>query len=124
MKLLIYIGAAGFAGAVARYIFSGCVHSLLGDGFPFGTLAVNVAGSLLLGFIYTFSVDRSVLSPEVRTAVSVGFLGSLTTFSTFSLETYHLMSEGSPLLSVANMAVNLVLSLSAVVFGVSLAKML
>ena len=116
------IGSAGFFGAVTRYYISGWVYTLCGAKFPYGTLAVNVTGSLLLGFIYTLSMDRSLFSPEMRMAITIGFLGSLTTFSTFSLETFNLIYEGSFLLSFVNMAINVVLSLLAVIAGIALAK--
>jgi len=123
-KIFFYIGSAGFAGALARYYISGWVYALFGSRLPFGTLAVNVAGSLLLGFLYTLSVERTLLSPELRLALTVGFLGSFTTFSTFSLETFNLFNEGSLYLSVMNIAANLLLGLAAVVCGIFLARLL
>ena len=124
MKLFLYIGVAGFLGALSRYAVSGWAYSIFGNRFPYGTLTVNVLGSLLLGFVYTLTVDRTVLSPEARTAVAVGFLGSFTTFSTFSLETVNLLTEGSGVLSLANVFFNVLLCLAAVAVGVTLAKQL
>ena len=122
MLNILSIGFAGFLGALSRYYISGWVYALCGSKFPYGTLAVNVLGSLILGFIYTLTLERAILSPELRVAITVGFLGSLTTFSTFSLETYNLIYEGSYTLSIINIAVNVILSLAAVIAGIALAK--
>ena len=118
------IGTAGFFGALSRYYLSGWVYTQLGARFPYGTLAVNVTGSLILGFIYTLSMDRAIFSPEIKMAITIGFLGSLTTFSTFSLETVNLISEGSFLLSFINIATNVIFSLIAVMAGITLAKLI
>lgn len=124
MQQLIYIGIAGFFGAIARYLVSGWTSSLVDGRFPLGTMTVNVLGSLFLGFLYTVSVDRLVLSAELKMAITVGFLGAFTTFSTFSLETYNLLREGSITLSIANILLNMSLGLVAVIVGVSAAKII
>lgn len=117
------IGTAGFFGALSRYYLSGWVYTQLGSRFPHGTLAVNITGSLILGFIYALSMDRAIFSPEIKMAITIGFLGSLTTFSTFSLETFNLIYEGSFLLAFINITTNVALSLIAVVAGIALAKL-
>lgn len=116
------IGLGGFLGAISRYILSGWAHSALGARFPFGTFLVNVLGSVLLGFVYTLSIDRGGFSPELRMAITVGFLGSLTTFSTFSLETFNLINDGSIYLSALNIMINVTFSIMAVILGVELAR--
>lgn len=120
----MYIGFAGFAGAIGRYLVSGWSNSLVNGGFPTGTLVVNVAGSFFLGLLYTLTVERVIMTPEIKSALLIGFLGSFTTFSTFSLETFTLFREGSLLLSVANLATNVFLSITAVILGIALAKLL
>jgi len=115
---------AGFFGAITRYALSGWTGALFEGRFPAGTAAVNIIGSLLLGFIYTLSMERAVLSPEVRLALTVGFLGSFTTFSTFSLESYNLMREGSFSMALLNIVLNLFAGIAAVFIGVVLAKIL
>lgn len=124
MQQLIYIGIAGFFGAIARYLLSGWTTSFVDGRFPLGTMTVNVLGSLFLGFLYTLSVERLVLTPELKVALTVGFLGAFTTFSTFSLETYNLIREGSIALSIVNILLNMSLGLVAVIAGVSAAKIL
>ncbi len=87
-----YIAAGGAIGAVLRYGASGLAYRWLGDGFPWGTLAVNMIGSFLIGLIYQVSQAISV-SPNVRLLTMVGLLGAFTTFSTFSLETLNLITK-------------------------------
>jgi CrcB protein len=121
--MILALGLAGFAGAVARFLVTGWVHRLLPAAFPFGTLAVNVAGSLLLGAVFELGTARGALSPELRLVLGVGFLGAFTTFSSFSLETLNLVREGSVALAGANAAANLVLCLIAVWMGVVLVRL-
>ena len=82
---LIVIGLGGALGAVARYIVTDWVRSLAGDAFPWGTFGVNVAGSLLIGFALVW-LQSMAPSTQARHLIAVGFLGSFTTFSTFSYE--------------------------------------
>jgi CrcB protein len=125
MKTLLLVGAGGFAGAVARYLMSGWVYGLVGTRLPYGTLAVNVAGSLLLGVVATLGAGRlGLVTPEIRALVAIGFLGAFTTFSTFSLESFRLLEEGSYLFAALNMAGNLTLCLVAVAAGAVLARAL
>ncbi len=125
MQQLIYIGIAGFCGSVSRYLVAGWASSLLSLGrFPIGTMTVNVIGSLLLGFIYTLSIDRLAIHPDLKLAITVGFLGSFTTFSTFSLETFNLFKEGDVYLSLMNILMNLFFSIASVLIGITAAKLL
>ncbi len=124
LKMLAVIAAGGAVGAVSRYSASLGVYSLLGRGFPYGTLFVNVAGSFLMGLLSILLVERFNLGPEWRAAILVGFLGSFTTFSTFSIETLNLFEQGDLARAVLNMTVSLLLCLLAVLFGVSLGRQL
>ena len=124
MLTIFGVGAAGFMGAISRYLLSGWVYGIAGGRLPWGTLAVNVTGSFLLGVLYVLSVERSAISPELRLIIAVGFLGSLTTFSTFSLETVNLLREGNMYLSISNIFLNMLLSFAAVIAGLALAKAL
>jgi len=120
--MILAVGFGGFVGAVARYLVGGWVQRLLPVSFPYGTLAVNVIGSLLLGAVFELGTARGALSPELRMMLGVGFLGAFTTFSTFSLETLNLLREGSLFLAGANAAVNVLLCLAAVWVGVVLVR--
>ena len=91
---LLVVGIGGAAGALSRYWAIGWVQALAGIGFPWGTLAVNVTGSLALGFALVW-LQSLAPSPELRDLVAVGFLGSFTTFSTFSWETLTLIRDGA-----------------------------
>ena len=87
MTQLLAVAAGGALGALLRYGMSLGVHGLLGRGFPYGTLTVNVTGSLAMGVLYVLLLERSALGPEWRLALLVGLLGSFTTFSSFAIET-------------------------------------
>ena len=119
---LFFIGIGGFAGAIARYTLSGGINLIFVGRFPYGTLFVNVLGSFLLGLVYVLAVEKNIIPPGLKVPLSVGFLGALTTFSTFSLETIHLVNGGNYLYSILNISLNIVLSIVAVVIGISLAK--
>jgi len=87
---------AGFLGAVSRYHVEGWVSRHTRSDFPIGTLAVNVSGCLLLGFLITLFAERLVPSPHLRAALTIGFLGAYTTLSTFAYETLRLGEDGAP----------------------------
>lgn len=87
MLKLFALAAAGAAGTLARYGLSGWVQRLVRETFPWGTLAVNLAGCLAIGVVMGLVRERQLLSPEARTVLVVGFLGGFTTFSAFGYET-------------------------------------
>lgn len=118
------IAAGGACGALARYWVSTGIHAISGRGFPYGTLVVNVAGSLAMGFLYIWLLERVALSAEWRAALLVGFLGAFTTFSTFSIETLNLLEEGALLRAGLNVALSVTLCLGAAWIGVALARQL
>ena len=124
MSQLIAIALGGALGALARYGASTGVHALLGRGFPYGTLTVNVAGSLAMGFLYIVLIERLSLAAEWRAVLLVGFLGAFTTFSTFSLETFNLVEGGEWLKAAANVVLSVVLCLFAAWLGVVLGRQL
>lgn len=109
MIQLIAIAAGGAVGALLRFWVSSGVYHLLGRGFPYGTLAVNVLGSLAMGFLYVLLLERSTVSPELRSALLIGFLGAFTTFSTFSIETLNLIEQAA----LFKAGLNMLLSVSA-----------
>jgi CrcB protein len=123
-KTLMFIAIGGAFGAVSRYSASLGVYSLLGRGFPYGTLLVNVAGSFLMGLLSIMLLERFNLGPEWRAAILVGFLGSFTTFSTFSIETLNLFEQGDFNRAVLNITLSLILCIVAVWFGVNLGRQL
>lgn len=122
MKVLIFIAMGGAIGAVLRYGASLGVYSFMGRGFPYGTLFVNVTGSLLMGLLGVLMLERFNIGPEWRAAVLVGVLGSFTTFSTFSIETLNLLEQGDVMRAVTNIALSLLVCLVAVWFGVLIGR--
>lgn len=116
--MLGMIAAGGALGSVLRYVVSVSTHRLAGTGFPWGTLAVNVLGSLAMGFGYILLVERSSATPEVRALLLVGLLGAFTTFSTFSLETLELLEQGAWLKSATNVLASVAVCLAAAWLGI------
>lgn len=121
---LLAIAAGGAVGSVLRYGMSIGVYGLLGRGFPYGTLSVNVLGSLIMGFLYVMLVERMALATEWRAALLIGLLGAFTTFSTFSLETLQLIEGGELLKAVMNVILSVVLCLAAAWLGLVFARQL
>jgi CrcB protein len=124
MRTIVAVGIAGFLGAIARYGLEGFVSSRNGGSFPWGTLVVNVSGSLVIGFLFAVLIEgRVVVVPWLRAAMTVGFVGAYTTFSTFTLETFRLVEEGSIGLAGANAFGSLGVGLVAVYVGVVLGRL-
>ncbi len=118
MSQAIAIAAGGAIGALLRFWTSGWVYSLLGRGFPWGTLAVNVIGSLAMGLCYVWFMEKSALGPEWRAFVMVGLLGAFTTFSTFSIETFNHIESGELATAITNMVASVVVCVLAAWLGV------
>ena len=125
LAIAAWVALGGALGSVARYWCSGVVARAMGETFPWGTLIVNVSGSLVIGFIATVSGPdgRFLIPPEARQFMMVGILGGYTTFSSFSLQTLSLARDGEWLLAGANIVGSVVLCLIAVWVGHMLAVM-
>lgn len=124
MRTIVAVGVAGFFGAIVRYGLEGFVSSRNGGSFPWGTFVVNVSGSLVLGFLFAVLIEgRVIVVPWLRTAMTVGFLGAYTTFSTLTLETFRLVEEGSIGLAGTNVLGSLAIGLVAVYVGVVLGRL-
>ncbi|HXG41644.1 MAG TPA: fluoride efflux transporter CrcB [Dehalococcoidia bacterium] len=114
---VVAVAAGGALGALARYFLARAVYSLLGTAFPYGTLVVNLLGCFLLGVIIALIEERGLLGPEARSLLAVGFLGAMTTFSTFVYESHGLLRDGAYLLCLAYLAASLIGGLAAFVLG-------
>lgn len=114
---ILAVAAGGALGAVTRYLLAVKLYEQLGVGFPWGTFGVNIAGSLLLGVVIGLIEERNAFSPEVRSLITVGFLGGLTTFSTFIYESWNYLRDDDPLLMAAYLGISLVFGLLAFVAG-------
>lgn len=124
MTQLFAIAAGGATGALLRYWVSTGVYSLLGRGFPYGTLTVNVLGSAVMGLLYVLLLERMTGSPEWRAALLVGLLGSFTTFSTFSIETLNLVEQADYLKAGINILVSVAACLGAAWLGLIVGRQL
>jgi CrcB protein len=113
--LAISLGA--LLGAPARFVVAGWAAQRWGTNFPVGTLLINITGSLLLGFYLTLVTERFSGRPVTRLFVATGFLGSYTTFSTFSVETLRLLERGDVAGACANAGASMLLTLAAVITG-------
>ena len=122
MTQLLMVGAGGAFGAIGRYLLSTWVYSLTGRAFPWGTLAVNLLGSLLMGFLSVWLLERMTVSTEMRALLMVGFLGAFTTFSTFSIETLLLLEEGAGARACVNIAISVITCIFAAWMGTLIAK--
>jgi CrcB protein len=122
MTLLI-VGAGGALGAVSRYVVTGWVQGLTAESFPWGTLLVNVGGSLALGFTLVW-IQSTVSSTDLRQFITIGFLASFTTFSTFSYEVVALLRDREWWQAGGYVTGSVAFSLVAVVIGMAMASAL
>jgi CrcB protein len=121
---LVLIAVGGAAGAVSRYVIDTTISGWVASAFPWGTLVVNVSGSLVLGLLFALATERGVLPAGVRAPVMIGFVGAYTTFSTLMLESWRLLEDGSVPLAAANLGGSLALGVVAVFLGLSLGRAL
>lgn len=94
MRIVVALMVAGALGTLARYWIDGVISSHVGTQFPVGIFVINVAGAFLLGFSFTFLTERLVLDAWIRFAITTGFIGSFTTFSTMTFNTAQMLSGG------------------------------
>jgi CrcB protein len=120
----LWIALGAVVGASARYFLSTLIARDFAMAFPYGTLLINITGSLILGFFLIFSTERALLDPRWRLLIAVGFCGSYTTFSSYAFESFALMEQGRWLLSGINIVGSNVLCLAAVLAGAALARAL
>lgn len=121
---LLIISLGAIVGANARYLLSRYAVKLLGPVFPYGTLFINLSGSLIVGFFVVWASERVFVDPRWRLLIIVGFCGSFTTFSSYAYESMAYFEQGQWMLMWTNILANNVLSLLAVLVGMALARVL
>ncbi len=123
-KEILVISLGAIFGANARYFLSRYAAKVLGPVFPYGTLIINILGSLIVGFFVIWTTERVLINPRWRLLVVVGFCGAFTTFSSYAFETMAYFEQGQWLMMLTNVITNNVLCLGAAVAGMALARVL
>ena len=118
----LWIALGAVVGASARYFISGYIARIFSTAFPYGTLVINITGSLVLGFFLILAGERMLLDPRWRLLIAIGFCGSYTTFSSYAFETFALMEQGQWLLMAVNILASNALCLAGVLAGAALAR--
>ena len=118
----LWIALGAITGATARYELSGYIARTFSSAFAYGTLVINVSGSLVLGFFLVLAGERMLLDPRWRMLIAIGFCGSYTTFSSYAFETFAYMESGQWLLMSLNIVASNALCLGAVILGGALAR--
>ena len=125
MSMIAYITLGGIAGTLARWFLQGWIQQRSGlVTFPIGTLAINVIGSLIIGFVVRLATGSTIVSPELRGALTIGFCGAFTTMSTFSYESMKLLADGEYWYAGLYMGGTMLGCLAAVISGTALASKL
>ena len=120
----LWIALGAIVGASVRYFLSGYVARTFSSTFPYGTLIINITGSLLLGFFLVWTEERVLVDPRWRLLVAIGFCGSYTTFSSYAFESFAFMEQGQWLAMAANVVANNALCLASVIAGAAAARWL
>ena len=118
------IAVFGALGCLLRYFLSGWVYDLFGRNFPYGTFAVNVVGAFMIGFIMELGMHSTVIPVALRAGLTIGFLGGLTTFSTFSYETFKLLEDGELVTAGVNVLASVATCVLLTWVGIMAAKSL
>ena len=124
MVKILAVAVGGGIGATTRYLVSTWAAGRFGADFPYGTLIVNVAGCFMIGLFMTLTTERLIVSPYWRLIFAVGFLGGLTTFSSYSYETLRLIEDSDLLPAFYNIGLNLILGFAATWAGIVVARLI
>lgn len=122
IKMILLVGAGGFAGSVARFLSQQLIARYYPSSFPWATMAVNITGCFIIGLIYALSQKGTLISPEMRLLLATGFCGGFTTFSTFAYENITLMRDGEILYTFLYIAASIVIGFLAAYVGVIIVK--
>jgi len=124
MTRILLIGLAGALGTITRYLVGLGAGRVLGTAFPYGTLIVNVLGCFLIAAVAHVATATTSISPTMRLVLMTGFMGGLTTYSSFNLETTKLMQEGDWLVAAINVSITLLVCFASGLLGVVAARRL
>jgi len=124
MEKWMYLILGGIVGTASRYGLAGVVSQKMGAGFPCGTMAVNLTGCFVIGFLDIIFEKKFLLSPNYRILLMTGFCGAFTTFSTLILETSNLLKENEFLYAFGNIIISFALGLVAFKLGAVIAKLI
>ncbi len=120
--IVLFVGIGGFFGAILRFILSTVIQKNIGSFFPIGTLSVNILGSFIIGFLVLYFEE--VIAPEYKAMAVTGFLGALTTFSTFSYETVAMIQSGEYHKAFLNIGLNVIFCVGATILGMYLFRII
>jgi fluoride exporter len=119
---IVWIALFGAIGTMARYGMQGAVQHRMASTFPTGTLLVNLSGCLFLGFLGQLTLNRMVISPDMRVAITIGFFGGFTTFSSFSWESIKMLEDGEWLWGGTYVLASVVIGLTLTLIGIHAAN--
>ncbi len=119
---VVLVAIGGAAGAVARYLVDGWISNRVDPSLPWGTFAINVSGSFVLGLLFALAIERDVLPATIRAPLMIGFLGAYTTFSTLMLESWRLWEDGAVQVALANLGGSVVAGTVALVAGLTVGR--
>lgn len=122
MQIALYIAVFGALGCLSRYYISGWVYGIFGRFLPYGTFMVNIIGAFLIGLIMEFGVRSTLIPANIRLGMTIGFLGGLTTFSTFSYETFRLLEDGEFFIALINISLSVLICLVFTWAGIIVAR--
>jgi len=124
MAQFFALAAGSLTGGFARYYLAGFVHRCLGANFPYGTLAVNLTGCFLIGFLSSLAEEKFLIGPTGRLFLMIGFCGAFTTFSTFMLETANLIKDGQTVYAFLNVMASVAVGFLLFRLGILLAELI
>ncbi|MBI5746785.1 MAG: fluoride efflux transporter CrcB [Nitrospirae bacterium] len=119
----LFIAVGGAIGTLLRYTIAGLIYRLFDSVFPWGTLGVNLLGSFIAGFLWE-GFERTTVSPDLRTFIFIGILGSFTTFSSYNLESFNLLRDGEIRLALSNILASNIFGIALVFFGFAASRYL
>jgi CrcB protein len=120
--MLLYVGIGGALGSILRFLMMKLTTQMVGVGFPYGTLAVNIIGSFAMGILIGWGANKGQLTGELRTFIAVGVLGGFTTFSTFSLDVVSMFERGGQWQALLYVCASVTLSVLALMLGMMLMR--